>query len=456
MLIKTKKGLDIPLLGEPEQLIHDGPSVKSVALLGRDFIGLKPSLEVTVGDKVSLGQVLFTDKKNPGVKFTSPASGVIESINRGNRRVLQSIVIRIEGRRSETFKKYAVSKLDGLTQAEVAENLIESGLWTYFRTRPYSKVPAVDSQPNSIFITAMDTHPLSPDAEIIIGERADDFINGIKVISKLTAGKVFVCKSPGVLMQVDPSPQTQVVEFYGSHPAGIAGTHIHFLDPVNAEKTVWHIGYQAVLAIGALFTSGKINPERVVALSGPEVRNPRLIRTRAGASTENLVDGEINVPENDPEYISRVISGSPLHGHRAVAWAAFLGHYHNQVTVLLDQKLREFFGWITPSASKYSQLNVTLSSLPMNKGKRFRLTTSANGSPRAIVPLGVYEAVMPLDLHPTPLIKAMIVGDSDMATQLGCLELDEEDLALCTFADPGKHDFGPILRTNLAQIEKEG
>jgi len=456
MLIKTKKGLDIPIAGEPEQAIYDGPAVKSVALLGRDFIGLKASLEVNVGDSVSLGQVLFTDKKNPGVKFTSPASGVVESINRGNRRVLQSIVIRTEGDRSETFNKYDADKLDSLSQSEVAGNLIDSGLWTCFRTRPYSKVPTVDSEPRSIFVTAMDTHPLSPDAHVIISERADDFVNGLKVISRLTSGKVFVCKAPGVLMQVNQPSQTEVVEFHGPHPAGVVGTHIHFLDPVHADKTVWHIGYQAVLAIGALFTTGKINPERVISLCGPEVSNPRLIKTRAGASTEDLVQGEINVPEDDSEYISRVVSGSPLHGHRAVAWAAFLGHYHNQVTVLLDQKLREFFGWITPNANKFSKLNVTLASLPKHQGKRFRMTTSTHGSPRAIVPLGVYESVLPLDLHPTPLIKALIVGDVDTATQLGCLELDEEDLALCTFADPGKHDFGPVLRTNLTQIEKEG
>ena len=456
MLINTKKGLDIPISGAPEQVIHDGPKVKTVALLGRDFLGIKPSLEVAVGDSVSLGQVLFTDKKNPGVKFTSPTSGVVESINRGNRRVLQSIVIRVEGRRSETFKKYTASKLDGLSPTEVKENLLESGLWTSFRSRPYSKIPAQDCQPNSIFVTAMDSHPLSPDAHAIINERTDDFINGLQVISKLTQGKLYVCKAPGVMMKVAQSPQTQVVEFNGPHPAGVAGTHIHFLDPVNATKTVWHIGYQAVLAIGALFTTGKINTERVVSLCGPEVKNPRLIRTQAGASTEDLVADEINVPEHDVDYISRVVSGSPLHGHRAVAWAAFLGHYHNQVTVLQDQNLREFFGWITPSANKFSQLNVTFSSLPKNKGKKFRLNTSTHGSPRAIVPIGAYEAMMPLDLHPTPLIKALVVGDTDMATQLGCLELDEEDLALCTFADPGKHDFGPVLRTNLTQIEKEG
>ncbi len=456
MLIKTKKGLDIPIAGDPEQVIYDGPKGKTVALLGRDFLGLKPSLNVNIGDSVSLGQVLFTDKKNPGVKFTSPASGVVESINRGNRRVLQSIVIRIEGRRSETFKKYSPAKLDGLSHAEVVENLVESGLWTAFRTRPFSKVPTVDSMPSSIFVTAMDTQPLSPDADKIIAERSDDFVNGLNVINKLTNGKVFVCKAPGVMMRANQSAQTKTIEFNGPHPAGLAGTHIHFLDPVNANKTVWHIGYQSVLAIGSLFTTGKINPERVVSLCGPEVKKPRLIRTRAGISTEDLVADEINVPENHPEYISRVISGSPLHGHRAVAWAAFLGHYHNQVTVLQDEHVRELLGWITPSSNKYSQLNVTFSSLPANKGKKFKMNTNTHGSPRAIVPIGVYEAMMPLNLHPTPLIKALIVGDTDMATQLGCLELDEEDLALCTFADPGKHDFGPVLRTNLTQIEKEG
>ncbi|MCH9698279.1 MAG: Na(+)-translocating NADH-quinone reductase subunit A [Gammaproteobacteria bacterium] len=456
MLINTKKGLDIPILGDPEQVIHDGPKINRVALLGRDFHGVKPSLNINVGDAVGLGQVLFTDKKNPGVKFTSPASGVVESINRGNRRVLQSIVIRVEGDRAESFTQYSASQLDTLGDEKVRETLVDSGLWTAFRTRPFSKIPAVDSQPHSIFVTAMDTHPLSPDPNVIINERIDDFVNGLKVISQLTSGKLFVCKDPGVLLKVHQSPQVDVVEFNGPHPAGVAGTHIHYLDPVNASKKVWHIGYQAVLAIGALFTTGKINPERVIALAGPELKHPRLLRTLAGASTEDLVADEINIPKDDSKYISRVISGSPLHGFRAVAWAAFVGHYHNQVTVLQDQKIQEFFGWINPTANKFSNLNVTLSSLPKNKGKTFRMNTSSNGSPRAIVPIGVYESVVPLDLHPTPLIKALVVGDTDMATQLGCLELDEEDLALCTFADPGKHDFGPVLRTNLTQIEKEG
>lgn len=451
MQFTIKEGLDLPITGEPKQVIENGNSVNSVAILGLDYVGMKPTMAVNEGDSVKLGQVLFSDKKNPGVNFTSPGAGVVKSINRGEKRILQSIVIDLKGTEEELFSRYDASELNNLTTEQVKENLLASGLWTNLRTRPYGKIPAIDSNANSIFVTAIDTSPLAADPAIVIKDRADDFINGLTVISKLTQGKTYVCKATGTDIAVGNTNSLQVADFSGPHPAGLPSTHIHFIDPVNIDKFVWHINYQAVIAIGALFTTGKLNVERVVSLAGPTVKNPRLIRTRVGANTDDLVSGEL---QDDVE--SRVISGSALYGRQASDWAAFLGHYSNQITALKEGRERELFGWIVPGKNKYSALNVYTSSVDRKFDRKFPLTTTKNGSNRAIVPVGVYETVMPLDILSTPLLKALVVGDSDQAQLLGCLELDEEDLALFTFVDPGKHDFGPVLRANLTKIEKEG
>jgi Na+-transporting NADH:ubiquinone oxidoreductase subunit A len=448
MQFTIKKGLDLPITGGPEQKITDGNSIKSVALLGGDYVGLKPKMMVAEGDTVKLGQVLFSDKKNPGVNYTSPGAGVVAAINRGDKRVLVSVVIELKGNQQETFTSYSEAQLAELNAEQVKENLLASGLWTSFVTRPYGKVPAVDSHPSSIFVTAIDTRPLAADPSVIIKERANDFTNGLSVISKLTAGKTYLCKAMGA--DVAANSAVQVAEFSGPHPAGLPSTHIHLIDPVNINKFVWHIDYQAVIAIGALFTTGKLNVERVVSLAGPTVKNPRLVRTRVGANLQDLVAGELQDVEN------RVISGSVLYGHQAAGPVDYLGANSLQVSVLKEGRDRELFGWIVPGTQKYSALNVYVSSKDRAAGRLFPLTTDKNGSNRAIVPVGVYESVMPMDILSTPLLKAIVVGDSDTAQLLGCLELDEEDLSLFTFVDPGKHDFAPVLRANLTKIEKEG
>jgi Na+-transporting NADH:ubiquinone oxidoreductase subunit A len=448
MQFTIKKGLDLPLTGRPEQNITDGNSIKSVALLGGDYVGLKPKMMVAEGDEVKLGQVLFSDKKNPGVNFTAPGAGIVSAVHRGDKRALLSVVIELKGNKQESFASYAEAELAGLSLDQVKENLLASGLWTSFVTRPYGKVPAVDSNPSSIFVTAIDTRPLAADPSVIIKERANDFANGLSVISKLTAGKTYLCKATGA--DVISNAAVQVAEFSGPHPAGLPSTHIHFIDPVNVNKFVWHIDYQAVIAIGALFTTGKLNVERVVSLAGPTVNNPRLVRTRVGANLEDLVAGELQDVEN------RVISGSVLYGHEAVGPMAYLAANALQVSVIKEGRDRELFGWIVPGTNKYSAMNVYVSSKDRQTGRQFPLTTDKNGSNRAIVPVGVYESVMPLDILSTPLLKAIVVGDSDTAQSLGCLELDEEDVSLFTFVDPGKHDFAPVLRANLTKIEKEG
>ncbi|WP_020561505.1 Na(+)-translocating NADH-quinone reductase subunit A [Methylosarcina fibrata] len=450
MQFTIKKGLDLPITGGPKQVIENGNPVKTVAVLGTDYVGMKPTMMVAEGDAVKLGQILFTDKKNPGVNFTSPGAGMVVAIHRGAKRALQSVVIELKGDDQQTFTQYKESELGNLTAEQVRQNLLESGLWTLLRTRPYGKIPAIDGKPSSIFVTAIDTAPLAADPSVIVKARANDFVNGLTVIAKLTEGKTYVCKAAGADIPVGGAT-VAVAEFSGPHPVGLPSTHIHFIDPVSADKFVWYLNYQAVMAIGALFTTGKLNMERVVSLAGPTVKNPRLIRTRVGANTDDLVKGELEDVEN------RVISGSVLYGHHAADWAAYLGAYSTQISVLQEGRARELFGWIVLGKDKYSALDVYISSRQDRKsGRKFPLTTNRNGSNRAIVPVGIFETVMPLDILPTPLVKSMIVGDTDQAQLLGCLELDEEDVSLLTFVDPGKHDFGPVLRANLNKIEKEG
>ncbi len=325
MRFTIKNGLDLPITGGPKQIIEDGNQINSVAILGIDYVGMKPTMLVNEGDTVKLGQVLFSDKKTPGVVFTSPGAGVVKAINRGEKRVLQSVVIELKGNAEVTFNKYAEADLGNLSVEQVKENLVSSGLWTTLRTRPYGKVPALDSKPSSIFVTAIDTRPLAADPAVIIKDRANDFANGLAVIANLTDGKTYVAKATGTDIVVSNGAIS--AEFEGPHPAGLPSTHIHFIDPVNINKSVWYLDYQAVIAIGALFATGKLNVERVVSLAGPTVKNPRLVRTRVGANTDDLVASEL---QDDVE--SRVISGSVLYGHIAHGWSAFLGVYNNQVS----------------------------------------------------------------------------------------------------------------------------
>lgn len=445
-MITIKRGLDLPITGTPAQRIEAARPVRSVAIVGFDYHGMKPTMSVQVGDRVKLGQVLFSDKKNPGVVFTAPGAGVVSAIHRGQQRVLQSVVIDLDGDEQETFASYSAAQLDTLDAQAVRDNLQQSGLWTALRTRPYSKVPAVDAVPSSIFVTAIDTHPLAADPALVIAEQAEAFEQGLKVLSRLA--RVFLCKAPGVALPGENLSQVKAESFAGPHPAGLAGTHIHFLDPVSANKTVWSIGYQDVIAVGKLFTTGQLSVERVVALGGPVVEQPRLLRTRLGACLNELTAGELKPGNN------RVISGSVFGGRNARGAFAYLGRYHQQVSCLAEGNDREMLHYLRAGVNKHSVLNVFVSKLM--GGKRFDFTTTTNGSPRAMVPVGNYEKVMPLDILPTQLLRLLIVGDTEMAQKLGCLELDEEDLALCSYVCAGKYEYGPILRDNLTRIEKEG
>ena len=441
-----KKGLDLPITGAPDQVISEGKQVSSVAVIGSDYIDMKPTMLVQEGDRVKLGQTLFTDKKTEGVSYTSPGCGVVKSINRGAKRVLHTVVIELDGNEQVEFAKYSSDALASLDAEDVVKNLTESGLWTAFRTRPFSKIPSPATRPANIHVSVMDTNPLAADPSVIISANTDAFKDGLAVISRLTSGKVYVSKAVGADI---PVPEmVELTEFSGPHPAGLSGTHMHFISPVNANKVAWTMGYQDVIAVGKLFTTGCLDVSRVISIAGPMVKKPRLIKTRLGADTVELVENELS------DGNVRVVSGSVLSGRKVNSWSNYLGRYHVQLSVLQEGRDRQLLGWLNPAGEKFSFTNALLSSF--NRKRKMSMDTSAHGSPRAMVPIGVYEGVMPLDILPTQLLRALVVMDVDSAELLGALELDEEDLALCSFVDSGKHDFGMALRANLAHIEKEG
>lgn len=450
-MIRIRKGLDLPIAGAPAQVIQPGPVITQVALLGQEYVGMRPGMLVQVGERVKKGQALFEDKKNPGVFFTAPASGQILAINRGERRLLQSVVIELENNGDDqvAFAHYARTDLATLQPEQVESNLLASGLWTSLRTRPFSKTPRPGTVPRAIFVSVIDTQPLAADPLVIIAEQQDAFNAGLTVLARLTQGKVHVCHAADAhLVPVSDEARVSYSEFVGPHPAGLVGTHIHFLEPVSLTKTVWHIGYQDVIAIGTLFTTGELDTSRVVALAGPQVEQPVLLRTRLGTSLEQLTAGRLKAGEN------RVISGSVLSGSHAIGPSAWLGRFHTQVSVLQEGREKELFGWIAPSPDKFSITRTTLGHFL--KSKLFAFSTTTHGGERSMVPIGNYERVMPLDILPTHLLRDLLAGDTDSAQALGCLELDEEDLALCTFVCPGKYEYGPVLRDVLTKIEQEG
>ncbi len=451
-----RKGLRLPVAGEPDQAIGPARTARRVALLGDDYVGLRPTMHVSEGDDVRRGELLFEDKKRPGVRFTSPAAGTVEAIHRGERRSFRSIVIALgrdeqEGRGgvSVGFSSFSGRHPAGLGGDDVRELLLESGLWPAIRARPFGRVADPDARPRSIFVTAIDTEPLAPRVDVVLEGAHGPFENGLKALARMTDGAVYVCTAPDGGVPVPAGDRFRREEFAGVHPAGAPGLHIHRLDPVSRDRQVWYVGYQDVVAMGRLFETGELAVERVVALAGPAVSRPRLVRTRLGAAVADVLADE------SLDDAVRVVSGSLLAGRSASGAAAgYLGRYHRHICLLREGRERELLGWLRPGLGKFSTSRAFLSTLW--RGRRFPFTTTTHGSPRAIVPIGLYERVMPMDLLPTPLLRALVMHDVERAEELGCLELEEDDLALCSFVCPSKLDYGAALRRVLTTLEAEG
>ncbi|MEE9384958.1 MAG: Na(+)-translocating NADH-quinone reductase subunit A [Nannocystaceae bacterium] len=457
-LHSIKKGLDLPIAGTPQQRIEDGAEVSQVAVVAADFAGLKPGMAVGVGDEVKRGQCLFIDRKSEGVVHTAPGAGRVVAVNRGRYRVLQTVVIELSpteraGQPAEEeflpFPSYSGKPVGQLSGTEVRDLLVESGLWTALRARPFGRVPSPTSEaPHSIFVTASETNPLGADVDQVLAGCESDFETGLIAVSKLSGGKTYLCKTAGSKVSAG-SADVCVEAFSGPHPAGTVGLHIHTLDPVRRGKTVWHLHYQDLISIGRLVKCGKLEVDRVVALAGPTVRKPRLIRTRVGANVHQLVAGELEAGEN------RVVSGSVLSGRSVTSEVdGFLGRYHLQICALAEGRKREFLGWMKPGVNAFSATGIYVSQL--SPGRTFRLNTTTHGSRRAMVPIGAYERIFPFDILPTFLLRSLLMGDVTRAEALGALELDEEDVALCTFVCPGKQDYGAALRKNLDEIWSDG
>ena len=446
-VINIKRGLDLPIRGAlASNSMIEGPAVDRVALLPQESWGIKVKMLVEVGQEVQIGTPLYCDRRDPSVLFTSPAAGTVQAVNRGARRAALSIVIDV----AQSEEQVAVEKLD-LTTADresLVAALCKSGLWPNLRQRPFNKVAGSSDTPRSIFVTAMDTSPLAAPPLALLAERETAFKVGLQTLTKLSGGATYLCTPAGedwsALLADGVTHQT----FKGKHPAGNVGVHINALDPVGAERLVWHIDYQSVADLGEFVADGKLATERRIAVVGPAALQTSIMKTRRGAATACFKsfakEGQV-----------RFISGSVLDGATAnpQCQKGYLGRYAHQLTLLEDSPERELLNWMMPVGKRWSLTNSYLAKFVR---KSFKTDTDMNGALRAIVPIGLYERVMPMDILPTQLIKALASDDLESAEKLGVLELAEEDLSLCQYVCPSKVPITNQLRAMLTRIEKEG
>lgn len=446
--IELNKGLDLPITGAPEQTIGRANTITRVALIGDDYIGMRPTMEVEEGDRVRTGQLLFLDKKTEGVRYTSPATGTVTGVIRGAKRKFESVVVEIEEDEHISFVDPEEKPAGERSPEQIRSALQESAMWSAFRTRPFGKVPPIDSSPAALFITAMDSRPLAVDATVVIGESPALFTAGLTVLRRLLECPLHVCLGDRQAIGAEIPDDIEVVEFSGPHPAGLPSTHIHMLDQARESRVHWHIDYQDVIGMGNLFETGNLPTHKIIALAGPAVKEPRLLRVRIGASIDEICEGElVSTPH-------RILSGSVLDGRRLDEFHRFLGRYHNQISALHEGSGRGFFNWARLGGDRFSTKPHFTSAL--DRSRKFAMNTALWGGKRAIFPQGNYDKVMPLDIIPIALLKAIAVGDTEKSRSLGALELIEDDLALCSFVCPGKNDFGPMLRRVLTEIEQEG
>ena len=437
-MYKIKKGLDLPISGVPSTEIENSSKISSVAILGSDYIGLKPTMMVKLGDDVKTGQKVIEDKKNPGIFITSPTCGVISAINRGEKRRFISLEIDCSN------EKQPINFDTPTTKNETISLLKESGIWSTFKTRPFNRTPKVDTIPDAIFINACDTNPLAMDPYNIIKVDQELFNLGLLTLSETFKIPIHCSYQNDGFDQAIESINYH--KFSGPHPAGLTSTHIHHIYPVGKDRLVWSIDYQDCISLGYLIRNNKIRSSKTIALCGENVREPKLIRTSIGANISSLTAGKI-------DDASRIISGSVIHGHSAKSAMNFLGAFHNQISVIPNEYEEPFMSWIIPGTKIHSKLNVFLSAF--FKPKKFTFNTAMNGSDRAIVPIGSYEEVMPMNILVTQLLKALATYDLEMLVDLGVLELVEEDLALCSYVCPSKYDYSSLLAENLEMIYNE-
>ena len=444
--IKLKKGLDIRIKGNAEKILGSDVEATLYAVKPVDFPGLVPKLSIKAGDKVLAGTPLFHDKIKPQIIFTSPVSGNVLSVVRGDQRKLLEIIVEKD---KDEFIDFGKSDVEGLSREKVKEQLLVSGLWPVVRQRPYHNVANPSDVPKAIFISGFDTAPLAPDYNFISDNSVARYFNiGMSALKKLTDGKInLVLNGKGESSAIlKNAPGVEISYFSGPHPAGNVGVQIHHLNPINKGEIVWFVNLQDVFAIGLLFEEGIYRHDRIIALTGSEVLRPQYHKIRSGASISRLVSD--NVQEGNLRYIS----GNVLTGTR-IEHDGYLGYYDSQVTVIPEGNYYEFFGWIKPGFDKFSFSRTFASSLIPRKS--YSLDTNFHGGERAFVMTGQYEKVVPMDIYPMQLLKAILAEDIDMMENLGIYEIAEEDFALCEFICPSKIEIQSIIRQGIDLMIKE-
>ena len=441
-IIKLSKGLDIRLQGEATMQLADAPMASEYAVSPLDFEGLTPKMLVKVGDTVEAGTPLFFDKKRPEILFTSPVSGTVAAVNRGEKRRILSVVVTAD--KEVSYKKFPVLDLASASREQIVELLLESGLWTMFVQRPYGVIASPSDMPKAIFVSAFDSAPLATDYRFALSEEHDALQKGFEVLGHLTEGKVHLSYDA-----YGRAPQFNGVElhaFQGKHPAGNVGVQIHHIDPVNKGEKVWTLNIQDVAILGRLFLTGKVDMSRVIAVAGSCVAEPMYYRVIAGASIPSILNGKLSNEH------ARVISGNVLTG-RNVSKEGFLGVNANQITVIPEGDEYELLGWAMPRLQKFSVSRSYFSWL--FPSRKYNLDTNLNGGERAFVMNDLYEKYLPMDVYPVHLIKACLANDLDKMENLGIYEVVEEDLALCEFVCPSKIEIQQILRNGINTMIKE-
>ena len=446
-VIKLKKGLDILLEGEAKRELTRLPLVHAYALKPEDFPGVTPKLLVRVDDEVKVGTPLFFDKYRPQILFTSPVSGKVSAIVRGEKRKILEVVITPEA--DQVYETFDVPAIEATDREQIKSLMLKAGLWPMIIQRPFGIVANPQDTPKSIFVSGFDSAPLAPDMNFVLENEAENLETGFALLGKLTDGKVYLGLKNGTSGVLNQVKNAEIRLFEGPHPAGNVGVQIHHIDPINKGDVVWTVDVQHVAMIGRFFRTGRVDMSKIVALTGSETAQPRYFSVITGLPINSIVrQKELR---SQTEKV-RIISGNVLTGRR-VEPEGYLGFYSNQVTVIPEGDTYEFLGWGMPRLNKFSVSRSYFSWL--SPKKHYRLDTNMNGGVRAYVVTGLYDKYLPMDIYPLYLLKAILAGDIDKMENLGIYEVIEEDFALCEFVDPSKTEMQAIIRQGIDLMIKE-
>jgi len=446
-VFKLKKGHDIPLQGSAERRLEKALKTTAVAVQPIDFRGLRPAMKVKAGDIVKRGTILFVDKQRPEVLFRSPAAGTVRDVVRGERRAIQRVIIDVAADTAEAFKSYTPEEVKAFSGEQAREVLLNAGLWPSIRQRPFSKIADPEVTPKAIFVSAVDTAPLQAETDMLLDGQLKEFQLGIHLLSKLTTGRIHLSVSSKTKAVFASITGVDLHEFSGPHPAGNIGVQMHHIDRIKAGDKAWYISPRHVAKIGQFLSRGEYPSGKTYALTGSELEKPHYVAATEGALVRDLLDLKT------PPAKRRIISGNVLTGTKTTL-DGYVGFYDDMLTVIPELSGRRFFGWLTLGLNANSFWPMYLSKL--SPKKKLAPTTDMNGEERAFVSTGEYEKLVPMDVLPVHLCKAILVEDIELMEQLGIYEVAPEDLALCTYICPSKIEFGDIISKGIAIMEKEG